>query len=103
MDKYLEVGELSPVEINVYEGLRLRTIDNEIVPALCGSAFKNKGIQPLLDAVIDFLPAPNDKSAIEGHGNDDVSETRSPNDDEPFSALVFKIAERSLCGNTFFF
>ena len=60
MDKYLEIGELSPVEIK--EGLRLRTIDNEIVPALCGSAFRNTGIQPLLDAITDFLPAPNDKS-----------------------------------------
>ena len=70
MDKYLEVGELSPVEIK--EGLRLRTIDNEIVPALCGSAFRNKGIQPLLDAIIDFLPAPNDKSAIEGQGKEDI-------------------------------
>ncbi|GIS51611.1 MAG: hypothetical protein Ct9H90mP27_1020 [Gammaproteobacteria bacterium] len=101
MDKYLEVGELSPVEIK--EGLRLRTIDNEIVPALCGSAFRNKGIQPLLDAIIDFLPAPNDKSAIEGHGNDDVSETRSPDDDEPFSALVFKIATDPYVGTLFFF
>jgi len=101
MDKYLEVGELSPVEIK--EGLRLRTIDNEIVPALCGSAFRNKGIQPLLDAVIDFLPAPNDKSAIEGQGNEDISETRSPDDDEPFSALVFKIATDPYVGTLSFF
>ena len=101
MDKYLEVGELSPVEIK--EGLRLRTIDNEIVPALCGSAFRNKGIQPLLDAIIDFLPAPNDKSAIGGHGNDDISETRSPDDDEPFSALVFKIATDPYVGTLSFF
>ena len=101
MDKYLEVGELSPVEIK--EGLRLRTIDNEIVPALCGSAFRNKGIQPLLDAIIDFLPAPNDKSAIEGQGNGDISERRSPNDDEPFSALVFKIATDPYVGTLSFF
>ena len=101
MDKYLEAGELSPVEIK--EGLRLRTIDNEIVPALCGSAFRNKGIQPLLDAIIDFLPAPNDKSAIEGQGVEDVSETRSPDDDEPFSALVFKIATDPYVGTLSFF
>ena len=101
MDKYLEVGELSPVEIK--EGLRLRTIDNEIVPALCGSAFRNKGIQPLLDAIIDFLPAPNDKSAIEGQGMEDISETRSPDDDEPFSALVFKIATDPYVGTLSFF
>ncbi len=101
MDKYLEVGELSPVEIK--EGLRLRTIDNEIVPALCGSAFRNKGIQPLLDAIVDFLPAPNDKSAIEGQGNGDISERRSPDDDEPFSALVFKIATDPYVGTLSFF
>ena len=101
MDKYLEEGELSPVEIK--EGLRLRTIDNEIVPALCGSAFRNKGIQPLLDAIIDFLPAPNDKSAIEGQGMEDISETRSPDDDEPFSALVFKIASDPYVGTLSFF
>ena len=101
MDKYLEIGELSPVEIK--EGLRLRTIDNEIVPALCGSAFRNKGIQPLLDAITDFLPAPNDKNAIEGQGNGDISESRSPDDDEPFSALVFKIATDPYVGTLSFF
>tara|TARA_A100001011_G_scaffold394959_1_gene488604 strand:+ start:1298 stop:3403 length:2106 start_codon:yes stop_codon:yes gene_type:complete len=101
MDKYLEEGELSPIEIK--EGLRLRTIDNEIVPALCGSAFRNKGIQPLLDAITDFLPAPNDKKAIEGQGSRDISESRLPDDDEPFSALVFKIATDPFVGTLSFF
>ena len=101
MDKYLEEGELSPVEIK--EGLRQRTIDNEIVPALCGSAFRNKGIQPLLDAIIDFLPAPNDKQAIEGEGIGETSELRAPDDDEPFSALVFKIATDPYVGTLSFF
>ncbi len=101
MNKYLDEGELSPVEIK--EGLRLRTIDNEIVPALCGSAFRNKGIQPLLDAIIDFLPAPNDKQAIEGQGKRGSGELRVPHDDDPFSALVFKIATDPYVGTLSFF
>lgn len=90
MEKYLSGGELSAEEIR--KGLRMRTLANEIVPVLCGSAFKNKGVQAVLDAVIEYLPSPVDVPAVMGHAEDGSEILRRPADDEPVSALVFKIA-----------
>ncbi len=102
MDRYLEDGDLSPEDIR--QGLRIRTLDNEIVPALCGSAFKNKGVQPMLDAVVDFLPAPTEVKAIEGVLEDDATVARcTSDDDEPFAALAFKIATDPFVGTLTFF
>ncbi|GGO75262.1 elongation factor G [Bowmanella pacifica] len=103
MEKYLEGGELSEEEIK--QGLRTRTLNNEIVLATCGSAFKNKGVQAVLDAVVDFLPAPIDVPAIKGHLDDsDESEAeRHADDSEPFSALAFKIATDPFVGTLTFF
>jgi len=106
MDAYLESGELSTEQIK--EGLRIRSLANEIILALCGSAFKNKGVQAVLDAVIDFLPAPDEVKAIEGvipNNNSDEEEepdTRTSSDDEPFSALAFKIATDPFVGTLTF-
>ena len=106
MDAYLESGELSTEQIK--EGLRIRSLANEIILALCGSAFKNKGVQAVLDAVIDFLPAPDEVKAIEGvipNNNSDEEEepdTRKSSDDEPFSALAFKIATDPFVGTLTF-
>ena len=102
MEKYIEEGDLNEQDIRA--GLRIRTLANEIVPALCGSAFKNKGVQAMLDAVIDYLPAPPEVKAIEGilaDGN--TRATRNSNDDEPFSALAFKIATDPFVGTLTFF
>tara|TARA_B100001179_G_scaffold189781_1_gene146299 strand:- start:46 stop:2139 length:2094 start_codon:yes stop_codon:yes gene_type:complete len=102
MDKYLEEEELSEDEIK--EGLRIRTLANEIVPALCGSAFKNKGVQAMLDAVIDFLPAPTEVKAIEGLLDEQgTTGIRESNDEAPFSALAFKIATDPFVGTLTFF
>ncbi len=103
MEKYLEDGRLSDTEIR--KGIRARTLSNDIVPALCGAAFKNKGVQALLDAVIDFLPAPIDVAAIRGvaENGEDVDIERLPSDDEPFSALAFKIATDPFVGSLTFF
>ncbi len=102
MEKYLEGGELSTEDIK--RGLRQRTIANEIVLALCGTAFKNKGVQALLDAVIEFMPAPNEVPAIEGVLDDgETVASRSSSDDEPFAALAFKIANDPYVGNLTFF
>ena len=102
MDKYLEDGDLSVEDIK--KGIRIRTIANEIVPALCGSAFKNKGVQAVLDAVIDFLPAPDEVEAIKGiiPGTEEKASQRSSSDDEPFSALAFKIATDPFVGTLTF-
>ncbi len=100
-EKYLEGNELTSEEIKT--GLRERTIANEIVPALCGSAFKNKGVQPVLDAVIDFLPAPTEVKAIEGTTRDGLPIARHSDDDEPFAALAFKIATDPYVGTLTFF
>jgi elongation factor G len=102
MNKYLESGDLSEDEI--IEGLRLRTIGNEIVPMMCGSAFKNKGVQAMLDKVIELMPSPIDVPAIKGtdvSGEKEMS--RQPKDDEPFSALAFKIMTDPFVGSLTFF
>ena len=103
MEKYLEDGDLSADEIR--RGIRARTLRNEIVPALCGSAFKNKGVQALLDALICYLPAPNDVPPVQGVVTNgmDRTETREPNDDAPFASLAFKIATDPFVGSLTFF
>ena len=101
MNKYLETGELSEEEIK--QGLRIRTISNEIVPMLCGSAFKNKGVQAMLDAVIELMPAPLDVPPIPGVDESDKPVVRRAKDDEPFSALAFKIMTDPFVGQLIFF
>ena len=102
MEKYLEGEELTYEEIK--QGLRTRTIANEIVLATCGSAFKNKGVQAVLDAVIEFLPAPDEVKAIRGEVDDEgTEETRPVDDDAPFAALAFKIATDPFVGTLTFF
>ncbi|WP_028301414.1 elongation factor G [Oceanospirillum beijerinckii] len=97
MDKYLEEGELTHEEIK--QGLRTRVLNNEIVLALCGSAFKNKGVQAVLDAVVEYLPAPTEVKAIEGTLDDgETVESREADDSAPFSALAFKIATDPFVG-----
>jgi len=101
MDKYLEGGDLDEEEI--YRGLRIRTLNGEIVPALCGSAFKNKGVQAMLDAVIRYMPSPLDVPAIKGVNSDGEYEgVREADDAEPFAALAFKIATDPFVGNLTF-
>jgi elongation factor G len=101
-EKYLEEGDLTVDEIR--HGIRVRAIANEIVPALCGSAFKNKGVQAMLDAIIDYMPAPNDVAAIKGVLDDEVTEACRPaSDDQPFAALAFKIAADPFVGMLTFF
>jgi len=103
MEKYLEEGTLTEDEIK--EGIRLLTIANEIIPMFCGSAFKNKGVQAVLDAMIMYMPSPLDVDPICGI-LDDADETlapRNPNDNEPFAALAFKIATDPFVGNLTFF
>ncbi|PSW44914.1 elongation factor G [Photobacterium phosphoreum] len=100
MDKYLEEGELSDVEIKA--GLRQRTLNNEIVLATCGSAFKNKGVQAVLDAVVDYLPSPTEVKAITGEDEQGNPVERHSSDDEPFSALAFKIATDPFVGTLTF-
>jgi elongation factor G len=100
MNKYLESGELSAEEIK--KGIRIRTINNEIVPMLCGSAFKNKGVQAMLDAVIDYLPSPVDVPPVKGENQKGKPEFRKPGDDEPFAALAFKIMTDPFVGQLTF-
>ncbi len=101
MNKYLEEGDLSIADIK--QGLRMRTINNEIVPMLCGSAFKNKGVQAMLDAVIDYLPSPVDIHAIDGEKENGEPDERHASDDEPFAGLAFKIATDPYVGQLIFF
>jgi elongation factor G len=103
MEKYLDSGELCEDEIR--QGLRARTLANEIVPALCGSAFKNKGVQAMLDAIIYYMPSPLDVPAITGHLDDadETEATRESSDEAPFAALAFKIATDPFVGNLTFF
>jgi len=93
MNKYLEEGDLSAEDIK--KGIRLRTIASEIVPMFCGSAFKNKGVQAMLDAVIEYMPAPTDIPPVGGIDDDDKPTTRSATDEAKFSALAFKIMTHS--------
>ncbi len=102
MDKYLEGVPLTEIEIKF--GLRARTLASEIVPTLCGSAFKNKGVQAMLDAVVEYLPSPTEVKAIEGILDDGVTvATRSADENEPFAALAFKIATDPFVGTLTFF
>ena len=101
MNKYLGSGELSVEEIK--QGLRLRTLASEITPMLCGSAFKNKGVQAMLDAVIDYMPAPIDVLPVTGESDRGNPDSRKPADDEPFSALAFKIMTDPYVGQLTFF
>ncbi|MFC6634498.1 elongation factor G [Microbulbifer taiwanensis] len=102
MEKYLEEGELTEEEVKA--GIRQRTLANEIVPVLGGSAFKNKGVQAMLDAVIEYLPAPTEVRAIEGTLEDgETVETREADDNAPFAALAFKIATDPFVGTLTFF
>lgn len=101
MNKYLEEGDLTEEEIKF--GIRKRCIDVEIVPMFCGSAFKNKGVQTLLDAVLDYMPSPLDVPAIKGVLEDGTEAERKASDDEPFSALAFKIMTDPYVGTLTFF
>jgi elongation factor G len=101
MNKYLEEGELSEAEIKA--ALRQRTIASEIVPMMCGTAFKNKGVQAMLDAVIEYLPSPVDIPPVGGTDEDDQPVTRTASDDEKFAALAFKIMTDPFVGQLIFF
>ncbi len=101
LNKYLESGDLSEVEIK--QGLRERSIRNEIVICMCGSAFKNKGVQAMLDAVIEYMPSPVEMPPVKGTLPDGTEGTRKASDDEKFSALAFKILNDPFVGNLTFF
>jgi elongation factor G len=101
MNRYLEHGQLSPADIS--RGLRQRTVAGEIVPMLCGSAFKNKGVQAMLDAVIDYLPAPIDIPPVRGVLENGQPAERRPSDEEPFAGLAFKIMTDPYVGQLIFF
>ncbi|SFW76754.1 elongation factor G [Luteibacter sp. UNCMF366Tsu5.1] len=101
MDKYLGGEELTEAEI--IEGLRLRTLKSEIIPVFCGTAFKNKGVQAMLDAVVNLLPSPVDRPPVEGINEDEQPDTRPAKDDAPFSALAFKIMTDPFVGALTFF
>jgi elongation factor G len=101
MNKYLEEGDLSAEDIK--KGIRLRTIASEIVPMFCGSAFKNKGVQAMLDAVIEYMPAPTDIPPVGGTDDDEKPVTRKANDEEKFAALAFKIMTDPFVGQLIFF
>ena len=101
MNKYLEEGDLS--EADIKKCLRIRTIAGEIIPMLCGSAFKNKGVQAMLDAVIDYLPAPTDIPPVKGELADGSIGERKAADDEPFAGLAFKIMTDPFVGQLIFF
>ncbi|MBU8975352.1 elongation factor G [Lysobacter sp. FW306-1B-D06B] len=101
MEKYLSEGELTEAEI--VEGLRMRTLKVEIVPVFCGSAFKNKGVQAMLDGVINLLPSPADRPPVQGIDENDKEDSRKASDSEPFSALAFKIMTDPFVGALTFF
>ncbi|GAA5026346.1 elongation factor G [Terrabacter aeriphilus] len=102
MEKYLGGEELTPEEIK--GGIRKLTVNSELYPVFCGSAFKNRGVQPMLDAVVDYLPSPLDVPPMIGHkpGDETVELTRAPSKDEPFSALAFKVATHPFFGTLTF-
>jgi len=101
MNKYLEEGDLAESEI--MSGIRARTLTCDIIPMFCGTAFKNKGVQAMLDAVIHYLPAPSDRPPVKGIDEDDKEATRGVGDKEPFSALAFKIMTDPFVGSLTFF
>ena len=103
MDRYLETGTLSQEDIR--KGLRIRTLSNEIVPTLCGTAFKNKGVQAMLDAIVEFMPSPTDVPSIQGilDDKDSSQAERRASDDDPFASLAFKIATDPYVGTLTFF
>jgi len=101
MDIYLETGELTSEQVKA--ALRALTIANEIVPVMCGSAFKNKGVQAMLDGIVEYLPSPTEVPAITGIDHQEKEVERSSNDDAPFSALAFKIATDPFVGQLVFF
>ncbi len=102
MEKYLEEGVLTNEQIK--QGIRVQTIANQVVPAFCGSAFKNKGVQAMLDAIVEYMPAPTDVQAIKGLLEDEITEADRPaSDDAPFAALAFKIAADPFVGTLAFF
>lgn len=101
MDKYLNEGELSEAEI--VAGLRERTLKVEVIPVYCGTAFKNKGVQAMLDGVIQLLPSPTDRPPVQGLDENDKEDTRKAGDNEPFSALAFKIMTDPFVGSLTFF
>ncbi|MBT3725982.1 MAG: elongation factor G [Gammaproteobacteria bacterium] len=101
MEKYLEEGDLNADEIHL--GIRLRTLAGEVVPTFCGSAFKNKGVQAILDAIVFYMPSPIDVPSIKGVLDNDKEAERHPDDKEPFAALAFKIATDPFVGNLTFF
>ena len=101
MEAYLEDGELS--EAQIIEGLRIGTLSNDIVPCVCGTAFKNKGVQAMLDKVIELMPSPLDVPAIAGINDDETEGLRKSSDDEPFASLAFKIATDPFVGTLTFF
>jgi elongation factor G len=101
MDKYLEGGTLSDEEI--VAGIRAGTLTNELIPVYCGTAFKNKGVQAMLDAVVQLLPAPSDRPPVKGVDEDEHEATREAGDDQPFSALAFKIMTDPFVGSLTFF
>ncbi len=101
LDKYLENGELS--EADIRKGLREQCLTGEITPVLCGTAFKNKGVQAVLDAVVDYLPSPSERPSITGVLEDESEAERPSSDDAPFAALAFKIATDPFVGNLTFF
>jgi elongation factor G len=101
MNKYLEEGDLSEDEIMT--GIRARTLTVDIIPMFCGTAFKNKGVQAMLDAVVNYLPSPNDRPPVKGVDEDEKDATRVPDDKGPFSALAFKIMTDPFVGSLTFF
>ena len=101
MNKYLEGHDLSVADVK--KGLRMRTIKSEITPMLCGSAFKNKGVQAMLDAVVEYMPAPADVPPVKGEDDSGKLDTRTPNDEQPFAALAFKIMTDPFVGQLTFF
>ena len=101
MEKYLESGDLSPEEIR--RGIRAGTISNDIIPMLCGTAFKNKGVQALLDAVVHFLPSPDDLPPVNGHNHKDEETSRKADDSEKMAGLIFKIATDPYVGQLSYF
>ena len=101
LNRYLETGELSDIEIK--QGLRARALKNEVCLVTCGSAFKNKGVQAVLDAIVEYMPSPTEVPSVKGQGENGEPMTRKPADDAPFSALAFKILNDPFVGNLTFF